>query len=213
MPMKSNNRVLLAYPAGKRDDREPDRPPLGLLTVAGPLVEQGMEVCLLDERAEKDFDSRLAEELKKRPICVGISSMSGRHISGAMRISQQIKAQSTIPVVWGGVQASLEPLSTIRHELVDLIVRDDGEETFPHLLAEIQNGCRNLDNIKGIGFIRDGQPVLTESADPAKIEDLPLVPFHLVDFEKYRSTEPWTSERNLLPLETSRGCPFSHFVF
>ncbi len=115
MPMKSNNRVLLAYPAGKRDDREPDRPPLGLLTVAGPLVEQGMEVCLLDERAEKDFDSRLAEELKKRPICVGISSMSGRHISGAMRIAISDQRAFKITVLlWrrSGIN-SLEPHSRL----------------------------------------------------------------------------------------------------
>ena len=104
--MNEKDRVVLVYPAYPGEGQKPDRPPLGLLTVAAPLVEQGMEVCLLDERAEKDFDARLSDELKKNPLCVGVSSMSGRHINGALRVSRLVKEQSSIPVVWGGVHPS-----------------------------------------------------------------------------------------------------------
>ena len=207
--MSEKDRVILIYPAYPERNETPDRPPLGLLTVAAPLVEQGMEVCFLDERAESDFDARLSDELKKNPLCVGISSMSGRHITGALRVSRLVKEQSSIPVVWGGVHPSLEPESTVRHELVDIIVRDDGEETFPKLLAALKEPNPNLQNIRGIGFKENGHVVMTEPAEPSQIENLPLLPFHLVDYSKYVSREIWTTEKDLLPMETSRGCPFS----
>lgn len=209
MIMLKNKRVLLVYPGYPGETATPDRPPLGLLTIAAPLVEQGTAVRIIDERAEKDFDALLYNEMKKNPICVGISSMSGNHIAGALRISKMIKEQSEIPVVWGGVHPSLMPESTVRHELVDIIVRDDGEETFPKLLDCLADTTSNLHNIKGIGFTENGNVILTEAAEPARLDALPLIPFHLVDFEKYDSQQPWTSEKRLLPMETSRGCPFS----
>lgn len=204
-----DDRVLLVYPAYPGETQKPDRPPLGLLTVAAPLLEKGVDVCILDERAEKDFDARLAEELKKNPLCVGISSMSGRHITGALRVSRLVKEQSDVPVVWGGVHPSLEPESTVRHELVDIIVRDDGEETFPELLACLKEHEDKLEHVRGIGYKKNNLVVITEPAEAARIENLPLIPFHLIDFDKYHAREPWTSEKNILPMETSRGCPFS----
>ena len=206
--MKDSIRVVLVYPAYPGETATPDRPPLGLLTVAAPLVEKGIEVVLLDERAEQGaFDGLLAEELEKKPVCVGISSMSGRHISGALRVSKFVKEQSTVPVVWGGVHPSLEPDATIRHELIDIIVRDDGEEIFPLLVERLAHDG-DLSDIKGIGYKKDGEVIMNELADPATMENMPLYPFHLVDLAKYRSREMWTSERNVLPIETTRGCPF-----
>ncbi len=207
--MSKNNRVLLVYPGYSGEKGTPDRPPLGLLTIAAPLVKQGIAVRIIDERAEKDFDALLYNEMKQNPICVGISSMSGSHIAGALRISKMVKEQFKIPVVWGGVHPSLMPESTVRHELVDIIVRDDGEETFPKLLDCLADTTSNLHNIKGIGFTENGNVILTEPAEPARIKALPLIPFHLVDLEKYDAQQPWTSEKRLLPMETSRGCPFS----
>ena len=168
--MGASNRVLLVYPISKGNEH-PDRPPLGLLTIAAPLVNQGIEVSLLDERIEPDFDTRLTEELQKSPLCVGISSMSGRHIQGALRVSRLVKEHSDVPVVWGGacMHASLEPKSTMRHKLVDMIVRDDGEETFIKVLKCLQQESSSLHDIPGIGFKENGQVVFTELAEPARI--------------------------------------------
>ncbi len=205
----NKNRVLLIYPSFPGENRIPDRPPLGLLTIAAPLIKQGMEVCILDERAIDNFDDRLRDELRKGPLCVGISSLSGRHIKGALRVSKLVKTISDIPVVWGGVHASIEPRSTIQHALVDIIVREDGEETFPKLLDCLRKSYTNLYNVPGIAFKENGNIVQTDSAEPAKIENLPLIPFHLINFKNYKSRGFWTHTSNLIIMETSRGCPFS----
>jgi len=201
-------RVILIFPVTLTISGKPDRPPLGILTVAAPLLEKGIDVIILDERAEDDFDKRLLSELGKNPVCVGISAMSVGQISSALRISKMVKEHSSIPVVWGGVHASLSHESTLRHELVDIIVRDDGEETFPLLLESLANGLP-LDNIPGIGYKSNGKILFNNPALPADIENLPIIPFHLVDMSKYISRDFWISDGRSLAIETSRGCPFA----
>jgi len=200
-------RVLLIFPK-LQDMSMGARPPLGLLTVAAPLVEKGIDVVILDERIEDDFDNILLSELGKKPVCVGISAMSVGHLTPALRISAIVKKKGSIPVVWGGVHASLSPESTIKHELVDIIVRDDGEETFPLLLESLAKGLP-LYNILGIGYKVDGKIVINEPSLPAEIDKLPIIPFHLLDLSKYISIKQRISSDILLPLETSRGCPFA----
>jgi radical SAM superfamily enzyme YgiQ (UPF0313 family) len=207
--MKRSNRVILVYPSKPEENKRPDRPPLGILTIAAPLLEKGMEVTVLDERAEPDFDRKLCDELKKGPLCVGVSSMSGNHITGALRVSRLVKELSAIPVVWGGVHASLEPGSTIANRFVDIIVRDDGENTFPRLLDMINNSAGDLSGLPGIGFKKNGQIIMTGPGEPANIESVPLIPFDLVDLDNYRSRDLWCEGEKVLPVETSRGCPFS----
>lgn len=212
---KVNNnkkRVVLVFPSfGNSQLKFNGQPPLGVLTVAAPLVNSGINVTILDECVEDNFDEKLLSELKNDPICIGISSMSGRHIKYALRISKLIKENTKIPVVWGGIHASLEPHSTIKHELVDIIVRDDGEETFPKLLDCLTNNG-DLSTVKGIAYKNNGKVVFNDLSEPADIEKLPPMPFHLIDIKNYivGNRDYWVSEpRYLIPIETSRGCPFS----
>ena len=209
------HKVILVFPSFRQDSERPERPPLGILTVAAPLAARGVEVVVLDERVEENFDALLAQQLETGPLCVGVSSMSGYHITRALRVSELVKRNSAIPVVWGGVQASLEPKSTITHPLVDFIVRDDGEESFPRLLESLASGLRSVAAIPGIAY-KTGKTVhFTGEPEPADINKLPLVPFHLIDWKKYGvppggRDERWTQEpRRIVPMETSRGCPFS----
>lgn len=204
--------VLLIFPSLGSEKKKPDRPPLGVLTVAAPLVKKGITVTVLDERAEDDFDHKLLKELRKEPLCVGISSMSGRQITHGLRISKLVKESSTAPVVWGGVQASLEPRSMIEHDMVDIIVRDDGEETFPRLIEALEDKNPDLDQIEGIAFKYNDRMIFTDPPKPADIEEIPPIPFHLVDFNNYEPDPKnnWISDpKQIIPIETSRGCPYS----
>lgn len=215
------NHVLLIFASLKEDpatlDTETYRPPLGILTIAGPLLEEGFTVTILDERVELDFSNTLKKELSKGPICVGISSMSGWPIKNSLRISRYIKENTRIPVVWGGVHTSLFPGHVINNEYVDYIVIDDGEETLPQLLKCIDGGgMSDLGAIKGIGFKKNGKSIITDTAPPADISKNPPVPLHLLDFSKY--TQHKTREishrsglnvNHNIPVETSRGCPYS----
>lgn len=217
--MKENRRVLLVFPSLKQS--APNRPPLGVLTLAAALSKKGIDATLLDENVDPAFETKLRSELRNDHICVGVSSMTGPQIASALRISRIIRDASPLPVVWGGVHPSLEPRATIAHDLVDMIVVGDGEETFPKLVKCLEQQDQDLEQIPGIAFKSKGAVIFTEPAPPADIDRLPSIPFHLADLDKY-ATGSWQFDFSkdercrrtrgpqcILPMETSRGCPFS----
>ncbi|MBK7843315.1 MAG: radical SAM protein [Bdellovibrionales bacterium] len=86
----------------------------------------------------------------------------------------------------------------IKHPDVDMVVPDEGEETFHDYLQAIDEG-RPLDSVKGLLFKREGQVIDTGTRDLIKdINALPIPVFSGFDLHQYRSLS--------LPLLGSRGC-------
>lgn len=123
--------------------------PLSLLSLVAPARNAGYDVRLIDQRTEPQWEAQLLDELKKGPLCVGISSMTGPQLRYALAASRLVKAHSPAPVVWGGPHPSLMPDQTLRHELVDVVVEGEGEETLPELLQALE-GKRPMDTVRGI---------------------------------------------------------------
>lgn len=210
----SSKDVVLIFPKLSTVDvqdasRVTDHPPLGILTIAATLLDWEYNPIILDEQVETEFYNRLDLALSGKPICVGISSMSGSHIKSALMICKYIKEKSDVPVILGGVHASLSPLSSINNDLIDMIVMDDGEDSFRTLVKCLDTGG-DLEDIDGIAFKKDGE-VIFNSPKPYDIENIPQIPYYLVDLNKY-SPGPlhfWTGRNTVLPMETSRGCPYN----
>ena len=115
------------------------------------------------------------------------------------------EVSQSLPVVWGGVHASLLPGDTIKSEYVDIIVIGDGEETFAELVRALQNGS-DLKAIKGIVYKQGESIVQTAVRGQFAIGQGAEVGYDLIDMERYKSKPAWT-ERESLPVITSRGCP------
>jgi radical SAM superfamily enzyme YgiQ (UPF0313 family) len=132
--------------------------------------------------------------------------MTGPQIAGAMEAASIIKNFFTsVPVVWGGVHASLTPEETIQNELVDIIVIGDGEDTFKELVEAIQHG-RDKRLVEGIIF-KDGKSIIkTPSRKQFPISQIEYPAYDLIDIESYNFTPQWAGEKTL-PVLTSRGCP------
>ena len=103
------------------------RPPLGLLFTAAPLVENNYKVKIIDEEANIHWLEELNKELNNSTICVGVSSMTGRQILGGLKFAEIIKDRFDIPVVWGGLHASMLPEQTVKNNLVDIVLRLEKE--------------------------------------------------------------------------------------
>ena len=78
--MSKEKNIVLIYPKTGMDFGSTIAPPHSLLTIAAPLHKEGYQVRIIDQRVDRDWNRRLTDELKRDPICVGISSMSGTHI-------------------------------------------------------------------------------------------------------------------------------------
>lgn len=187
------------------------RVPLGLLTVATRAKQAGAEVFLIDERRCPDAKEEIQSLLKKHHLdCVGFSVMTGNQIHFAKNLSRFVKSISPVPIVWGGVHPTLDPVVTCKDALVDYVVVGEGEDIFVSLLAALSAGSP-IETVRGIAFQRMGEVVLTEASVLPDLDSNVGVDYSLLPYQEYRETSAFFNFESdiILPVETSRGCPFS----
>ncbi|MEW6490792.1 MAG: radical SAM protein [Thermodesulfobacteriota bacterium] len=199
--------VVLFNPA-PRSGWQPQRRvelPLGLLCSATPLVREGVRVRIVDEYANPGWRQELEAALAERPVCFGVTCMTGpqiRHALEGCRLARQ--RHPGVPIVWGGVHASLLPEQTLQNPYADVVVVGEGEDTFPELVRALARGGP-LGEISGIAYREDGRTVTTSPRPYVDLDAQPPLSYHLIDMAKYR--------RRLFGLDhvsfnSSRGCVF-----
>lgn len=199
--------VILIQPRHKVN-RIPSRRsqlPLGLLTLATPLDQAGYQVRIINQNIEPDWEDSLLAELKTRPVCVGVTAMTGPQIWWGLKASEIVKRNSDVPVVWGGIHPSLLPQQTLKNPHVDIVVQGEGEETFFELVRALANK-QSLDTIKGIWYKESGVIKQNPLRPFIDLNLQPLVSYNLVDLTKHPNK---VLGIECLRFETSRGCPFN----
>jgi anaerobic magnesium-protoporphyrin IX monomethyl ester cyclase len=201
--------VILIQPR-HRISRAPNRVtrhaplPAGLLSVATPLDVAGYKVRVIDQWTEPDWEETLLTELKTKPICVGVTAMTGGQLWGALKASEIVKRNSDVTVVWGGVHSSLLPRQTLENPYIDIVVQGEGEETFFDLVRALGNR-QPLDKVKGIWYKDSGQIRQNPPRSFIDLNQQPPLSYHLIDLKSHMAS---TYGIDALPIETSRGCPF-----
>ncbi|MDP2763630.1 MAG: cobalamin-dependent protein, partial [Brevundimonas sp.] len=202
-------RILLInvpHPAiGSRIPKE-QLPPLGLLAIGGPLIDDGHEVSLLDgEFGPMPLDDLVAEAVRRAPDAVlfGHSGSSSGHPVIAGVAARVRAALPDVHIVYGGVHPTYfwrEILAGEPH--VDVIVRGEGEETARRLVAALERQG-DLPDIPGIAFRREGRPTATAPAPVIQSLDDYRVGWELIDHRRYSY---WGGKRAVV-IQFSRGCP------
>ncbi len=173
--------------------------PLAILSIAAPLIAEGYRVKIIDQRIEPKWEKLLMDEIEKKPLCVGITALTGRQILYGIQASKIVETHSDIPVVWGGIHASLLPEQTVKNQYIDFVVQGEGEETFLELVHTLDEKRGNYRNIKGLWFKKNDSIIGNERRKFLDMNTLHRIPFDLVDMEKYPMD---------LPIPTSRGCSY-----
>jgi len=180
--------------------------PLGLLCPATPLHEDGYRVEVIDQFAEPEWEARFERALEHRPTCLGVTCMTGPQILRAVEGSRRFKQRHPdVPVVWGGIHASLLPEQTLASPWIDIVVSGEGEKTFPELVRALENGTP-LADVKGISYKQDGEVKTTPPRPFVNLDEEPPVAYQLVDVDRYRRK---VFGRDHVTLNTSRGCTFA----
>ncbi len=143
----AGQKILLINPPhtaiGSRIPKE-QLPPLGLLSVGGPLIDAGFPVQLLDaEFGPMPFDDIIAQALAAGPaiVMMGHSGSTSAHDT-IMRIASALKAaRPTLSIVYGGVYPTYHWADVMRdYAQVDYIVRGEGERTATELIRRSSRG-------------------------------------------------------------------------
>lgn len=185
--------VLLIFPGEKR--RQP-LIPLSVITLAAYLQKCRIQVEVLDTRisdyTKVDFG---------RYLFVGLSVTGGEAVKSAYEISNHIKQKyyNTI-IVWGGTFSSSFPKKVCWSELVDIVVRKEGEKTLLEL-ARCLSKRKSIKGIRGITFKGAGKIVSNPDRQFINMNKLPLPAYEFLDLSKYANGTDYVG------VETSRGCP------
>ncbi|MGI2336916.1 MAG: B12-binding domain-containing radical SAM protein [Dehalogenimonas sp.] len=169
--------------------------PKGILYLASYLEKNGHEVKVydgfVDDRKPSDF-------IDFDPQIIGFSVITGPNLEGAIQQSKEFrellpKAQ----IVWGNVHTSVLPHQTLEESYIDYVVIGAGEDTLIGLINFLETGTPKLEDIKGLGFKRNGELIITEPRPFIQnLEDYPDPAWHLVPVKKY----------SVIGINTSRGC-------
>ena len=202
-------RILLLNPPhiaiGSRIPRE-QLPPLGLLSIGGPLVDTGHDVTLLDaELGPLSHDAVVARVVAHRPqvLLLGHSGSTSAHPI-AMELTRRIRALlPDLVIVYGGVFPTYHYREILAAEpQIDVIVRGEGEETVRHLIRAVA-GHRRITTVEGIAFRVAGKVIETPPAPMITNLDACRVAWELIDPSRYG----YYGGKRAVVMQFSRGCP------
>ena len=177
-------------------------PPLSLLA-AVRLAAQKHPVKMVDLRAQPDWQKRLRELLRQRPTMVATTSVTGNQLSSTLQVVRFIKAEAPdVPVVWGGVHATLFPEQVLDEAAVDYVVRGEGEQSMAELADALATGEGGR-GIAGVSYRADGEIVHEPERPFLDLAELPDVDLDLPPGGDHFLVEG----KPATYAETSRGCP------
>ncbi|PDT78384.1 magnesium-protoporphyrin IX monomethyl ester anaerobic oxidative cyclase [Bradyrhizobium sp. C9] len=200
--------LLINVPHPAIGSRIPDDhlPPLGLLSIGGPLIDDGQEVRLLDaEFGPMPLAAILAEASRFSPDAVlfGHSGSTSGHPVIAEVAQAIVRAVPRALIVYGGVFPTYHWREILCEEpYVTAIVRGEGEETARRLMRALESGG-DLGSIDGIAFRDDDGPRATRPAPVIRDLDAYRVGWELIDHARYSY---WGGLRAVV-VQFSRGCP------
>ncbi|MGG0656838.1 B12-binding domain-containing radical SAM protein [Rummeliibacillus pycnus] len=157
---------------------------------------------ILAEYTIKDPSFNIVSDLyQKKPDIIGFSCYIW-NIEETIRVIRMLKKISpNTTIILGGPEVSYDVHDWLhRIEEVDYIIMGEGELSFKQLLHYL-NGQIPIDDVPGIGYLKEGKVVIHPAAQKIDLREVPS-PF------RFEEDIPHIPKR-IAYIETSRGCPFN----
>ena len=205
--------------------------PTWALLLAQSVRAVGFKPGIFDVNAERFSTSQVVQRIKEtvtRLLCFvvyGQNPNSGTvNMSGATALANAVKeAGIEIPICFVGSHVSALPFEVLKNEsCIDLVLCNEGVYALRNLLKTDIDDTEGLAQIKGIGYRKNGRPVLTAPEQIVPQErmdiDLPgyawdLLPYDKKPLDLYRA-HFWHAEYDhekrtpFAAIYTSLGCTF-----
>jgi len=202
-------KILLVNPSqnavyGKKVIIPPAYPPLGLLYIAA-MIEKGNNVEILDFDTDDLTKEKFISHLNKfNPDLVGLTA-STPMIKNALKAAEWVKENRDVPVVLGGIHATIAPEECISNENIDFILKGEAEKTFEEFVKNFSS--RKFKGIKGIWYKENGKVIRNPDRELIKnLDELPFPARHLMKHpEKYIPAD--ALRQPVTTIITTRGCP------
>jgi len=191
----------------------------GLRILSSCLKKEGHDVKLAfipkyfaERYDQKELDD--ITEFSKEAGLIGIS-VTTNYFNNAAQITQNLKEELDVPIIWGGMHATVMPDESLRY--ADMACVGEGEEALVELTGKMENG-EAFHDVEGIWF-NNGESIVRNKVRPL-IQDLDAIPFPDHDFKSHyvllqgrmqkmeeKVLKKWFGTR--YQVFSVRGCPFS----
>lgn len=189
---------------GYRDVAPSTFPHLGVAYLISVLKNNNIDVKLYDDGwgyARSEL-FKLIDEFKPDLIGITIFTLSSPF---AYEIIGDIKSHVDIPVVIGGVHVSTIKKKILEEAVADFAIKYEGEFPLLELMDELKKNNPQFAKIKNLIWRQNGN--IIENSDRPLIDNLDTLPFP--DFDLFDIKPHFAYKTKILPMVTTRGCPFS----
>ena len=201
-------KVLLVHPSQSTvygSPMKPSHPPLGLLQIASCLQKEGHNVEIIDfDNDDMDLNKFKIHINNSKPDLIGLTATTST-IKHAEKLAEAVKRNLNIPILIGGIHATIAPKDTLKKDCFDFVIIGEGELTISELFRKLSKNNSNISNIKGLGYKKDGKLHFTEPRNLVK--DLDTLSFPAIHLLKNKYSPPDALNVPVISLFTSRGCP------
>jgi len=181
-------------------------PNTSIAYLAAHLEGLGYDVGILDAYALGLSVKETAERVRDiQPFAVCYNLFTQTFLSTLSWI-KEIKRETGIPVIAGGLQVGLYPREVLTHREIDVGVTGEGWRTLPELLECLAAGG-DLSRVRGICY-REGEKfqATEDRPDTLSLDDVPFPARHLLPNDRY--TTLLSREWPITVMLSALGCPF-----
>jgi radical SAM superfamily enzyme YgiQ (UPF0313 family) len=175
----------------------------GVASISSVLKQGGHQTSLIYLSRELEEDE-FVEEVKKHGPDLAAFSSTTLQFSFVQRYARIIKQRLGLPVVVGGIHATIAPEEVMKDENIDFLVRAEGEHPLLEL-ADRLDAAKDISSIQNLWLrTKAGELVRNPLRPPVDLEKLPMVDRDLFDNEVLMRE----NDRQVA-IMASRGCPYA----
>src|SRR6185436_20884591 len=209
--------IVLFNPLSTSPGKQPL--PLSLMSLASMLEARGDSWTLVDGNLSADSAAEIIAQLRIVPrtqvSLLAVTVMPGPQLTHAVEVCGRVKRELPgVPIVWGGYFPTQHTETVLRAPYVDFVIRSQGERALLQLVDVLRSGGI-LNSVGGLSWKASGAGAAGEDPQivnnpvqplPA-LDELPDLPYHRVDMERY--IHPNYLGRRTAVHHSSFGCPFA----
>ena len=186
--------------------------PIGPAYILSSLKKKNVSVQCLNLNFEKTPLNNLLKNIyqffKFGVVITGGLSTDYNKVKKIVKSVRDFKREVII-IVGGGLVTSM-PEQILLNLKPDFVSIGEGEINIYEILKNLENGENDFEKIKGIGYLRDGRPFITQPEYIKDIDVLPFPDYELVDINSFLENQKKVFKgTKLMPIVSSRGCPFN----
>jgi len=180
-------------------------PHIGLAYLVSMCIKEGYNDCKVFDQGLEKNDSLLYSIISTyKPDLVGITTFSYCYEYAKCLIDKIKEHSPNLPIIAGGAHVSATKEHILKTTKADFAMKSESEMTFISFLKEFEKSRPDFSLAKNLIWRDKDKIIENETAD--YILDLDSVPFP--DYDAFDLPRYLCFKQHLLPLITSRGCPY-----